>query len=354
MRMALPCMTLVLLCCGSAEVMGQEIIYSPEVLQKQQHVPESVIYGILLHQAAAFKDNTDKLDRSGGDGSPYRHHMEAKFGLTSQELIYLNKIAIEYRAKVTGPESDLKKSVVRFRVMNANLQRKGKALPPPSEAELLLAKIDGPALHARDEFHALVGDSEFARIDALVKYRVVSHLQDDHSPSSANGGSATARKYDGGWKQGVLGYTSIDFDAHALEVTAYSETDIYGDGMYYYEPIVSLDVCGETEMDRAPVPWQGSVFVTLECRGNPGIAYSAFSTHSVEIDSEYLGLKDGDTYGLGRWDGIGVMEPFSFPFTSFSPETDMGDQTINLGKTYSRSFWSDSPKPPRERSSQSE
>ena len=45
MRMALLCMALVLLCCGSAEVMGQEIIYSPEVLQKQQQVPESVIYG---------------------------------------------------------------------------------------------------------------------------------------------------------------------------------------------------------------------------------------------------------------------------------------------------------------------
>src|SRR6185437_16820443 len=98
MRMALLCMILVLLCCGSAEVMGQEIIYSPDVLQKQQQVPESVIYGILLHQAAAFKDKADELDRSGGDGSPYRHHMEAKFGLTSQELISLDKVAIEYRA----------------------------------------------------------------------------------------------------------------------------------------------------------------------------------------------------------------------------------------------------------------
>ena len=143
--------------------------------------------------------------------------MESKFGLTSQELIYLDKVAIEYRAKVTGPESDLKDSLVRFRVMNANLQRGGKALPPPSEAELLLAMVHGAALHARDEFHALVGDSEFARIDAFVKYRVVSHLQDDHSPSSANGGSATARKYNGGWKQGVLGYTWIDLTPMPLK-----------------------------------------------------------------------------------------------------------------------------------------
>jgi hypothetical protein len=349
MGMALLCMVLVLLCCGPAEAVGQEIIYSPEVLQKQQQVPEPVIYGILLHQAATFKDKADALDRRGGDGSPYRHHMETKFGLTPQELISLDKVAIEYRAKVKGPESDLKDSVVRFRVVNANLQRGWKALPPPSEAGNLLAKLDALALGARDEFHALVGDSEFARIDALVKYHVVSHHRDDDSPASAHGGSAAVRKDDGGWKQGVLGYTSIDFDAHALEVTAYSETDIYGDGIYYYQPIISLDACGETEMDGVPVLWQGDISVTLECRGTAGHAYSAFSTHSAEIYSDFQGLEDNDNYGLGRWDGFSVMESFSFPFTSFSAETDAGDRTINLGKTYCWTLWDDSPK---ERSSQ--
>lgn len=157
-----------------------------------------------------------------------------------------------------------------------------------------------------------------------------------------------ARKYDGGWKQGVLGYTSIDFDAHALEVTAYAETDIYGDGIYYYQPIVSLDACGETEMDGVPVLWQGDISVTMECRGTPGHAYSAFSTHSVEIDSDYQGLEDNDAYGLGRWEGFNVMESFSFPFTSFSAGTDTGDRTINLGKTYSWTLWDDSPKVPGE------
>jgi hypothetical protein len=342
-------MILAFLCCGPAEAVGQEIIYSPEVLQKQQQVPESVIYGILLHQAATFKDKADALDRSGRDGSPYRHHMEAKFGLTPQELVSLDKVAVEYREKARGPESDLKDSVIKFRVMNANLQRGSSALPAPGEAANLLAKLDALTLSARDEFHSLVGDSEFAKIDALVKYRVVSHHRDDDSPASAHGGSATARKEDGGWKQGVLGYTSIDFDAHAGEVTAYAETEIYGDGIYYYQPIVSLDACGETEMDGIPVLWQGDVSVTMECRGTAEHAYSAFSTHSAEIYSDYQGLEDNDAYGLGRWDGFSVMESFSFPFTSFSAETDAGDRTINLGKTYSWTLWGDSPK---ERSSQ--
>lgn len=326
--------------------MGQEIVYPPEVIQKQQHVPESVIYGIVLHQAAAFKDKADELDRSSGVGSAYRHHMEAKFGLTPQELMYLDRVAIEYRDRVRGVEGDLKDSVARFRVMNAGLQRGWRVLPPPSEASNLLMKRDGLILHARDEFHVLIGDKDFARIDALVKYRVVSHLRDDYSPSTAR--SIAAEMQDGGWRQGVLGYTSIDFDPHAKEITAYSETYIYGYGIYYYEPIVSLKACGEIENEHAPGPSQADVIATSQCRANPRKSYSAFSTHSAEIDSEYLGLKDDDAYGLEQWDGFDVMEPFSYPFTSFSPETETGGPTINLGRTYAMDSWSDPPNLPRE------
>lgn len=188
MRAALLVTVLALLCWAPTKSMGQEITFPPEVLQKQQHVPESVIYGILLHQAAAFKDKADALDLSGGDGSPYRHHMEVKFGLTPAELMYLNEVAIEYRENVQGPESDLKDSVSRFRAMHANFQRGQKVFPPPDEAKSLLAKRDAVTLRSRDEFHALIGDSEFARIDALVKSRIGSHLQVVNPPKAAKGG----------------------------------------------------------------------------------------------------------------------------------------------------------------------
>lgn len=352
MRIALLCTILVFLCSGPAESMSQEISYPPEVIQRQQHVPESVIYGILLHQAVAFKDKADELDRSGGNGSAYRHHMEAKFGLTPQELNYLDQVAIEYRDKVRGPERDLKNSIARFQVLNGNLQRGWKVLPPPAEAENLLAKRDAMILQARKEFHTLVGDKEFARIDALVQYRVLSHLQNEHSPGSAKEWSAAARRSGEAWGRGVLGYTSIDFDPNAREVTAYSETDIYGYGIFYYEPIVSLKACGKVGSERAPAPGRNEASVILQCQGNTSQAYLAFGSHSAEIDSEDLGLKDDDYYDLERWGEFDVSEPFSFPFTSFSPETDNGASTINLGETYSTTFWSNSPKQRYERSVQ--
>lgn len=145
---------------------------------------------------------------------------------------------------------------------------------------------------------------------------------------------AVAQEYDDGQEQGAFGYTSIDFDSSTLEVTAYSETDIYGYGLYYYEPVVSLSACGTVVSKQAQYPETIDVAVTLQCQGTAGQTYTAYGEHSAEIDPNYMGLTNDDYYGLENWEEFDVMDPFSFPFTSFSPETDTNEPMIEVGETY--------------------
>lgn len=171
----------------SQAVVGQEVSLPASVIAKQHRVPETVIYEILMHQAAFFKDQADELDRKGGDGSPFRRHMAAKFELTDQQVLILNSIAVEYREEVKGPEKDLRDSVEHFRQQNAELPRGSKTLPPPSEAQLLIARRDAVTMRAIDRFHSRLGDVEFSRIDAIVKSRIGHDIT--RGPASSVGGN---------------------------------------------------------------------------------------------------------------------------------------------------------------------
>lgn len=150
---------------------------------------------------------------------------------------------------------------------------------------------------------------------------------------------AAAQEYPGSIAQGVLGYTSIYYDPDTLEVTAYSETDIYGYGLYYYEPVVGLTACGTSASKQAQFEETISVWVTLQCQGTAGQTYVAYGEHFAEIDEEYWQLQNDDIYGLEDWDEFDVLAEFGFPFTSFSPETDPDyPPMITLGETYDMAY----------------
>jgi hypothetical protein len=152
--------------------MSQEISFPSSVIAKQQKVPEVLIYSILLHQAAAFKDKEDEMDRKGVDGSVFRRHIGTEFGLSNQQVIMLYSVALQYRDQVKDSENKLRASVERFRERNAQLPKGAHVLPPPSEAVGLTASRDALILLARDRFHSMVGDLDFSRIDANVKMRI--------------------------------------------------------------------------------------------------------------------------------------------------------------------------------------
>lgn len=176
--------------CGTyvAPVFAQEVVLPPSVEKRQAAVPDTVLYSILLHQVATFKDMADDLDRQGRDGSPLRRHISTKFGLTPQELMSLDEVALQYREDVKDTEAQLAESVKLYREQQP-FWMPGQKKSYPSEAKYLIDKRDNLVLASRDRFHALIGDDEFLRIDGLVKAHFHAHLDRRFPPTSQSGKS---------------------------------------------------------------------------------------------------------------------------------------------------------------------
>ncbi len=164
------------ICANLAVSFPQEITLPVAVAKHQAALPETVLYSILLHQVAAFKDKADQLDREGGDGSPYRHHIATKLGLNPQEMLCPDSVALQYRTDAEQTEEQIAESVKSFQAYHATLPS-GVRPPLPPEAKFLLEKRAQIVLQARDRFHNMVGDAEFGRIDALVKSRFQRNIQ---------------------------------------------------------------------------------------------------------------------------------------------------------------------------------
>jgi hypothetical protein len=172
-----PLLTLfLLLASGRSLASAQEITLPPEVVKRQASVPETVLYRVLLHQAATFKDKADELDRQGKDGSPYRQHISNLLGLNAQQMIALNQVALQYRQESAQVELAIADSVRRFRELNKSLHEGQQATLPP-EAKYLINRREEGIRHARDQFHSTLGDKEFLRIDGQVKSRYSAGFQ---------------------------------------------------------------------------------------------------------------------------------------------------------------------------------
>ncbi len=63
MRFALTLLSLFIRLPNAGALFAQEVVIPPEVAKRQAAVPDTVLYAILLHQVATFKDKADELDR---------------------------------------------------------------------------------------------------------------------------------------------------------------------------------------------------------------------------------------------------------------------------------------------------
>lgn len=170
MRFAAPALIIAVTCANVAVSRAQEIQLPPSAASHQAAVPETVLYEILLHHVAIFHDKAEELDRQGGDGSPYRHHITAKLGLSPQEMLYLDSVALQYREESKQVNEEIATSVDNFHAYHKTLPVGTKPTLPP-EAKRLIAEHNQLVKNARDKFHVLVGDAEFTRIDGLIKSR---------------------------------------------------------------------------------------------------------------------------------------------------------------------------------------
>lgn len=159
---------------------AQEIKLPQTAIAQQQNIPDSVLYGVLFRQAAAFFNAAAVLDRAGKDGSPYRKHLIHKFNLSPPEVLSLEEAALLYNLRVKPIDAEIASSVARWRA-GLGVVPEGTFPPLPPEAAGLLAKRAAAIEGVRDSFHESIGDSEFGRIDSLLKTRLAKNINQSNA-----------------------------------------------------------------------------------------------------------------------------------------------------------------------------
>jgi len=152
---------------------------------------------------------------------------------------------------------------------------------------------------------------------------------------------APAQEYDGDQGEpGVFGYTSIDFDPDTNVVTAYSETDVYGEALYFYQAEVQLWSNGNYEVNLSPNPTDSSVSATISYQGAAGNTYQATGAHTVELTAKFLPAaeyeydEDDDAFGFLSWPSYDIESPWVFPFTVLDSNDPPEIDVVTLGQTY--------------------
>jgi len=293
--------------------------------------PDAVVYRILMRQAAAFKQRSDDAVSHGKDGSAYYAHFEQKYGLRSDQVVTLMNVARDHQAEVAPVEQQMKSESAQFLAAafpGGKLPR-GQAMPsPPAELHQLELKRDSITLRARDRFRAALGESEFARIDALIK-RQLNVAQADRG----NGPAA-------------YGYTSINFAPSTNRITAYSETDEDAELIPFYTPHVQLKIVDQNGAVIASSPDVSDgpgtdATVTLTAGGTPGMIYTAKASHYLTLGTQYYSCgQDGcrdfylDYFNEGKYAELDILDPSLFAFFGIGPRQPQADPKLLLGGTY--------------------
>jgi hypothetical protein len=150
------------------------------------------------------------------------------------------------------------------------------------------------------------------------------------------GQTLAAQEYDDSGEQGFYGYTTIYYDPSSGNVTAYSETDIYGTSpYYYYDAQVTVASNGKSYTAVSPNPNTTYASASVLYQGVAGQTYLATGTHSAVIDRRYWDHEGNDPMGMEDWGPYDILNYFEFPFTAFSSDT-YGEEgaPIDLGETY--------------------
>ena len=143
-----------------------------------------------------------------------------------------------------------------------------------------------------------------------------------------------AQEFDDSSETGFYGYTTIYYDPTSLNVTAYTETDLYGSAPYVYDAVAAVSSNGKSYTARSPNPSTTYADASVVYQGVAGQSYTAYGTHSAQIDPKEYGLANNDPYGTEEWDAYDIVSPMQFAFTALSPETTNIEQPIELGETY--------------------
>ena len=124
------------------------------------------------------------------------------------------------------------------------------------------------------------------------------------------------------WGESANGYVDLYYDASRDKVVAYATTDADYNTWYYYDTWVEVRLYSGCSLVTSKSAWGWNVtpgILSVETAAQPGMGYSARSSHAVRAEYEYYQIDPGclsgchdryDPYGYGF---IGNQPPIGGP-----------------------------------------
>jgi hypothetical protein len=139
--------------------------------------PDDVIYRHVFRHVARYQELADAEEMAHRQ-SPFRHSFRTQLGLNPVEEQDLNFIAAECGIQLKTVQSRVSAVVAAFRAAYPIGKLKiGVILPPPPvELSALEDQKKAIVLAARDRLRTALGEVEFARVDTLIKSRMVPYI----------------------------------------------------------------------------------------------------------------------------------------------------------------------------------
>jgi hypothetical protein len=142
-------------------------------------LPESVKYWVLFRHMAALEKKAAAVEKSGGDGVPYRTLVRASARLTDTQAAQLSSIAADCLARVEEKDREAIAIIRAARALTprGRLEKDAVAPEPPAELKRLQAERDEILDAARADLHRAFGDKEFARFQGFVDDKIAPTIR---------------------------------------------------------------------------------------------------------------------------------------------------------------------------------
>lgn len=138
-------------------------------------MPEAAVYRIFMTHVATFEQAAHAAEQQGHSGSPWRNHLQRKYGITAKEQEQPAQTILDYHSHMNDIRTRLRAESAMF----GNTYFPQKRSVSVSQAPIHLATIhalkqeeDNLTLSTKALVHAQLGDARFGAIDRNVHEQI--------------------------------------------------------------------------------------------------------------------------------------------------------------------------------------
>lgn len=141
-------------------------------IQKEADARDVAIYGHLFDHIALLRKQAEEASARGEDGSQISALYKNAAGLSEQQAVLLEQIALECKRNVEIQDGKAAQVIRKFRADTEKLKQKSHLPRLPAELGVLQEGLHRIILQHRDQLHSAFGNEEFKRFDGFLKNNV--------------------------------------------------------------------------------------------------------------------------------------------------------------------------------------